>query len=159
MTNRNDEQERRTREILMTKLATASVHVDAPPETVWKALTDPALVRQYFFGTEVESDWQVGSPVTYRGEWEGTPYEDRGTVLQSEPPNLLVTSYFSPGSGLPDVPENHQHVTYRITAADSGSTLVEVEQDNNRDDQAAEHSSANWAAILDGLARVAAAEA
>ncbi|MCS5734381.1 SRPBCC family protein [Herbiconiux daphne] len=134
-------------------VARASVLVDATPEQVWKALTDPALVKQYFFGTTVTTDWQQGSPITYAGEWDGKPYEDKGVVLDVDEPRLLVTSFFSPMSGKEDVPENYQRVIYRVEP-ETGGTRVSVEQDNNADADAAAHSSANWQTILDGLAVV-----
>ncbi|GAA4684725.1 SRPBCC family protein [Frondihabitans cladoniiphilus] len=135
-------------------VATAMKVVDADPEQIWRALTDPVLVEQYFFGTHVESDWQPGSPITYRGEWNGQPYEDRGTVLEIREPLRLVTDFFSPQSGLPDEPANHQVVSYRIQPIDGGCRVT-VEQDNNADDEAAALSSSNWQTILDGLATVA----
>ncbi|SDZ50564.1 SRPBCC domain-containing protein [Herbiconiux ginsengi] len=134
-------------------IARAGVVVDATPEQVWRALTDPAIVKEYFFGTTVTSDWQVGSPITYSGEWEGTAYEDKGEVLEVDEPRRLVTSFFSPSSGKADVPENYQKVTYLVEAVEGG-TRVSVEQDNNADADAAAHSSANWQMILDGLAGV-----
>ena len=136
-------------------VARASVLVDATPEQVWRALTDPALVKQYFFGTTVTTDWQQGSPITYAGEWDGKPYEDKGVVLDVDEPRLLVTSFFSPMSGKEDVPENYQRVIYRVEP-ETGGTRVSVEQDNNADADAAAHSSANWQTILDGLAGVVA---
>jgi uncharacterized protein YndB with AHSA1/START domain len=136
-------------------IARASVVVDATPEQAWRALTDPALVKEYFFGTTVTTDWRVGSPVTYSGEWEGKPYEDKGEVLEVDEPHRLVTSFFSPTSGKADAPENYQRVTYLIEKTDAG-TRVSVEQDNNADEAAAAHSSGNWQMILDGLAGVAA---
>lgn len=137
----------------MTHQAEASVLVQAPPEAVWAALTDPALVREYLFGTEMSTDWRVGSPIAYRGEWEGKAYEDSGTVLEVDRPRRLVTSYFSPGSGLPDVPENHQRVTYELVP-DGAATRLTVRQDNNADDAGAEHAAANWRVVLDGLKSV-----
>ncbi|MCS5716863.1 SRPBCC domain-containing protein [Herbiconiux sp. CPCC 205763] len=134
-------------------IARASTVVDATPDEVWRALTDPAIVKEYFFGTTVTTDWQVGSPITYSGEWEGTSYEDKGEVLEVDEPRRLVTSFFSPMSGKADAPENYQRVTYLVEETDGG-TRVSVEQDNNADDEAAAHSSGNWQMILDGLAGV-----
>jgi uncharacterized protein YndB with AHSA1/START domain len=135
-------------------LAQATVVVDADPEQCWRTLTDPELVEKYFFGTHVSCDWQVGSAITYSGEWDGTPYEDKGTVIEIEKPLRLVTSFFSPMSGKPDVPENYQTVTYRVQPVDGGCR-VSVSQDNNESAEAAEHSSANWLSILEGLRKVA----
>lgn len=138
----------------MVKDAQASVHVDATPEQVWAALTDPELVKQYFFGTTVETDWAVGSRIRYSGEFDGKAYEDTGQVLEYDAPRRLVTSFFSPSSGKPDVPENYQTVTYEVVPDGEGSTVT-ITQDNNASDEAAEHSSGNWRMILDGLAKVA----
>lgn len=135
-------------------LARATQVVDADPEQCWRSLTDPELVREYFFGTTVSSDWQVGSPVTYSGEWNGQPYQDHGTVIEANEPLLLVTSYFSPMSGKEDHPENYQRVTYRIQPIDGGCRVT-VEQTNNDSEEAAERSSSNWQMVLDGLAKVA----
>ncbi|WP_434612092.1 SRPBCC family protein [Arthrobacter sp. A5] len=136
------------------RLAMASAVVSATPQQVWRSLTEPSLVKEYFFGTEVATGWKQGSAITYTGEYEGKAYEDKGAVLEVDEPRLLRTSFFSPMSGLPDVPEYYQHVTYRIEAADQGSKVT-ITQDHNASDEAAEHSSANWQTILDGLARVA----
>ena len=57
-------------------VATASTTVDADPDRVWQAMTDPKLVAEYMMGSEVASDWQPGSPITWTGEWEGKPYQD-----------------------------------------------------------------------------------
>ena len=57
--------------------ATTSIIVDAPRSKVWNALTDPAMVKQYLFGTTMTTTWKVGDPITYTGEWEGKSYEDK----------------------------------------------------------------------------------
>ena len=62
-------------------LATATVTIDASPERVWAALTDPAIIGKYMFGSTVTSDWEVGSTITYAGEYEGKSYEDHGDIL------------------------------------------------------------------------------
>ncbi|HEY5283904.1 MAG TPA: SRPBCC family protein, partial [Polyangia bacterium] len=76
-----------------------SVTVRAPRERVWDAITQPAIVKQYFFGTDLDTDWKVGSPLFFRGEWQGKRYEDRGTVLAYEPMNALEYNYWSAFSG------------------------------------------------------------
>jgi uncharacterized protein YndB with AHSA1/START domain len=107
----------------------ASITIDAPQEKVWQALTTPALIKQWFFGVDTLSDWRVGSPLVHRGEWQGKPYEDKGTILRIEPPKLLVHSHWSGMSGLPDEPENYQRVTWAI-AEEDGETELTVSEVN-----------------------------
>ena len=73
----------------MAHTATAEISIGAPRTRVWEALTKPELVKQYFFGTNVVTAWKIGEPILFRGEWEGKPYEDRGTVLSFEPDRSL----------------------------------------------------------------------
>ena len=94
----------------MTTTARADIHVDASRDRLWQALTDPATIERFLFGSRVETDWQKGSPVVYHGEWEGQPYEDKGVILELIPGERLVTSYYSPLSGKPDEPASYQTV-------------------------------------------------
>jgi uncharacterized protein YndB with AHSA1/START domain len=134
----------------MTETAEASIHVDAPPEAVWHAVTDPATIAEYLYGTQVDTDWKQGSPIVYRGEWEGKPYEDKGVILEIEPPARLKTSYYSPLSGKPDEPASYQNVTYAL-AADGTGTRVTITQDGCADRAEAERMSGNWTMTLEGL--------
>jgi len=135
-------------------VATAQIEIDAPPERVWEALTEPDQVKEYMFGAEVDSDFRPGSPITWRGEWDGKSFEDKGEVIASEPGRLLEMTHFSSMSGKDDRPENYHRVRYELSDID-GRTSVELRQDGNSDAEAAEHSAKNWQAMLDGLKQVA----
>ena len=135
-------------------LARAEVMVDAPASQVWRALTDPDLIAEYMFGSRVETDWQVGSPIVWKGEFEGRPYEDKGDVLEVEPDRRLRVTHFSPMTGQEDVPENYHTVSYELTE-DGERTLLRLTQDNAGSEEEAAHSSKNWQMMLDGLKRVA----
>ena len=130
-----------------TYLAKVSISIDAPKEKVWEALTKPELIKQYLFGTEVITDWQVGSSITYKGIWEGKPYEDKGKVLENEPGRLLVSTFWSSLSGTPDIPENYQTVRYELSS-ENGRTLLFLTQDNNNSEESAKHSEQNWNMVL-----------
>lgn len=136
---------------------TVTETIEAPTETVWKALTDPKLIKQYFFGTETESDWKKGSSITFRGEWEGQEYEDRGTILEIEKEKLLKYSYWSSMSGLEDKPENYATVTYRLQP-ENGGTHLKVTQQGFKDREAYEHSTEGWKGVLKNLSQVLAEE-
>ena len=134
-----------------TAKATSTIH--APASKVWDALTDPGLIKQYLFGTEVNTDWQVGSPITYRGEWEGKTYEDKGKILQIEPEKLLVSTFWSSLAGLPDVPENYKTIQYELSP-ENGGTKLTITQDNNANQEEADHSAQNWNTVLDGMKKL-----
>lgn len=134
-------------------VATADVDIEAPVSRVWRALTDPREIEQYMFGTRVETDWQPGSRIVWRGEFDGKPYEDRGEILAVEPERRLTMTHFSPLSGQDEVPENYHTLTYSLDRR-GDATHVSLSQDNNADDAAAEHAQGMWSQMLGGLKKV-----
>jgi uncharacterized protein YndB with AHSA1/START domain len=135
-------------------VATAQCEIDAAPDKVWEALTDPELIKKYMFGSEVKTDWKPGSPITWQGEFEGRKYEDKGEIIAVEPGRRLEVTHFSPLTGQEDRPENYHRVLYELQQTDDG-TSVRLTQDNSSSAQEAEHSAANWQMMLDGLKKVA----
>jgi uncharacterized protein YndB with AHSA1/START domain len=133
-----------------TFVAQATITIDAPTSAVWKALTQPELIKQYLFGTTVTTDWQVGSPITYEGIWEGKAYKDKGRILEIEPEKLIVSTFWSALSGLPDVPENYQTIRYELSAQNKHTKLTII-QDNNATQADADHSAQNWSMVLNGM--------
>ena len=131
-------------------LAKASVSINAPGRNVWKALVTPQAIKQYMFGTDVVSDWREGAPISWKGEWQGKSYEDKGVILRFRPEQTLQYSHFSPMSGLPDKPENYHTVTIDL-AAEGPQTRVSLVQDNNPTENARVHSENNWGMMLAGL--------
>ena len=134
-------------------VATAESEIDAPPSQVWAALTDPEQIKKYMFGSQVETDWRPGSPIVWKGEYEGKRYEDKGEVLEFEPERRLKVTHFSPLSGQEDVPENYHTLVYELEEHGT-KTRVSLSQDNNPTEEAAEHSRANWEQMLSGLKQV-----
>src|SRR5215203_4446135 len=123
-------------------VARAEVEVDAPQEAVWTALTDPATIARWMMGAEVSTDWQVGSPITWRGEMDGTGFEDKGEVLSVDKPNRLSVTHYSPLMGEADEPENYHTIEYELSGGD-GPTRVSLTQDGNDSAEQAEQFSAN----------------
>jgi uncharacterized protein YndB with AHSA1/START domain len=130
--------------------ATVSQDIRAPIEAVWDALTKPEIVKQYFFGTNLVTDWKVGSPLFFRGEWQGKSYEDRGIVLSFEPPKRLSYNYWSSFSGLEDTPETRQIISFELIPVDEG-VRMNVHQANVDTQARADHSAANWRSVLEAL--------
>jgi uncharacterized protein YndB with AHSA1/START domain len=131
-------------------VATAEIEIDASPAEVWRALTDPAHIEQWMLGSKVETDWQVGSPIVWKGEHEGKTYEDKGEVLQHDEPSTLSMTHFSPLSGQDDVPANYHRLVYELAEHD-GHTHVTLRQDGNGSEEEAEHSRGMWEQMLGAL--------
>ncbi len=131
-------------------VARTSVTVAAPRDEVWRALIDPEAIKEYMAGADVVSDWREGSPIVWKGEWEGKPFEDKGVIKQFLPGKRLQFSHYSPSTGQPDLPENYHNVTIDLT--DLGAeTRLYLSQDGNRSEEARLHSEKNWAGMLEGL--------
>ena len=71
--------------IAANHIARAATTIKTSADKVWNALTDPEMIKKYMFGATVISDWKEGSKITWKGEWEGKPYEDKGKILRFEP--------------------------------------------------------------------------
>ncbi len=130
-----------------------SISIEASISKVWEALTNPELIKQYLFGTETITDWKKGSPIIYKGVWEGKTYEDKGHILDIEKEKLFVYSYWSSFSGKEDVPENYAIVRYELTK-DKLNTIFTVTQDGIATQEALDHSMQNWSSIMDNLKKL-----
>jgi uncharacterized protein YndB with AHSA1/START domain len=129
-------------------VARAEIDIDATPSRVWDALTDREQIKRYMFGSEVTTDWQAGSPITWKGEYDGNAYEDKGEVVEVDEQRRLVVTHFSPLSGGEDVPENYHTLTYEL------GTHLSLSQDGNGSDEEANHARANWERMLEQLKHV-----
>jgi uncharacterized protein YndB with AHSA1/START domain len=129
----------------------ASIEIKAPARRVWRALTTPDLIQRWFFGVRTETDWRPGSPIVHRGELQGRPYEDKGTILRVEPDELLVHTHWSSMSGTPDAPENYQEVEWALREHDDETTELTVSETNVPSEQAKQMSEQGWEASLRAL--------
>lgn len=68
-----------------------SIYINAPPERVWRAITDGDETVQYYFGTRVVSDWAPGSHIRYDYP-DGTVAAD-GDVIAVDPPKRLEMTF------------------------------------------------------------------
>ena len=135
--------------------AVKSVTIDAPRAEVWDALTKPEKVKQYMHGTNMSTDWKEGSPISWKGEWKGKSYEDKGKVLEVEPQKRLSYTHWSPLGGSEDKPENYHTVTYELKG-EGGRTTLTLKQDNNPTQAEADKMAEdNWGPVLKGLKQTA----
>jgi len=135
------------------RTTTSHILINAPIASVWEALTKPDLVKQWQYGAEVMTDWQKGSSITYRSEWEGTVYEQRGTILEIEPEKLVKYTLFAPRPGLDDTPENYFTMTYRLEEI-NGKTRLTITQDDPREQHPQEQAEEAENTVLDSLKKL-----
>lgn len=131
-------------------VARATTRIDAGRDRVWRALTDPAMAREYMFGTELDSDFVVGHPVTWRGRLHGSPYEDHGIVLTVEVPCRLRMTH---QAGSADGAARRHTITYELEPDDE-ATLLTLTQDNAATARERDRSAETWCAMLAELKRL-----
>jgi uncharacterized protein YndB with AHSA1/START domain len=128
--------------------------ISADPSTVWKAMTRRASAM--FPGTEVVSDWKVGRPIRFMGEWAGKPFKDYGEIEVLEEHRELSFSHWS---RTPDRPENYHVVHYRLEPAGTRTRVtleqIDVGPDAEVDARTGAALEKNWAKMLDGLKKSA----
>jgi len=133
-------------------IATYKTIVNAPIEKVWDALTLSEIVKQYFFGTNQQTTWEIGSPISWEGEYDGKSFLDKGVVLEFNPKKNLKYSYFSNWSGLPDLPENYILVEYQVKSIGNKTELTIHQANYNAEKQ--KESVENWEYLINDLKKV-----
>lgn len=144
---------------MATEASRVSTVVQASAAAVWQALTTASKLKQFFFGSDVITDWHEGSPIRFRGEWKGKPYEDKGVLETVQPERRLAFTHWSPLSGMADAQENYHVVSFDL-APHGGETGVTLTQTNRNDaepltDKTRAELVKNWTMVLDGLRKTA----
>jgi len=130
-----------------------TIEINANTSQVWDALTNPEKIKQYLFGTETISDWKMGSPIIFQGEYQGQKYKDKGNILDIKEGQLLQYDYWSSFSGLEDKEGNYSKVTYKLDRKED-HTILTLTQEGFASEQAREHSENNWGMVLDKIKQI-----
>lgn len=108
------------------QIVTKAITINAPPATVWAALTEPAIMQQWMAEDKIEirTDWQVGQPFVISGHLHGIMFEAKGNVLQFQPERLLQYTHLGSISGLPDEPASYTVIEFRLMAVAAQTALT-----------------------------------
>jgi len=118
----------------------------ATPEDIWRAITDPELTRGYYYGTDILSDWKVGSQWTSRA---GDELYLEGTILEIDPPRKLVQTFHVASAEENAVNDEFSTVTWEVTPADRGTNVRVIHDDMG--EATARYTDGGWEHILAGL--------
>ena len=116
------------------KTSDSIVKIIAPARKVWRALTVPNLVKQWQYGSDLLTTWEVGAPIIFRNEWNGQVFEQKGYVLEFVPESRLKYSLFFARPDLQDTPEHYFFMTYELTESEDVTSLL-VRQEDPRPSQ------------------------
>ncbi len=131
----------------------STITINAPLQKVWDTLTKPELVKLWQYGSDLLTNWQAGSDIKFRTEWEGKVFEQWGKVLEVKPNELLKYSLFFPRPGLEDKPENYFIMNYVLTA-EGDQTKLEITQEDNRPGAVQEAPQGEENPILQSLKKI-----
>lgn len=137
----------------MSTQSISKITIHATAFQVWQALTQPELVKKWQYGSDLNTDWQIGSPILFRNEWDGNVYEQKGIVLAVKPYQLIQYTLFAPRPGLEDKPENYFTMTYSLEEID-GKTMLTITQDDPREQVQQEQAEESDNGILVGLKKL-----
>jgi uncharacterized protein YndB with AHSA1/START domain len=141
----------------MIRVIENSVTIDAAPSAVWRALTDPELMKQWMaepvMRVEIFTDWKVGSPIIVKGHHNNVGFENKGTVLEFEPNSILRYSHLSSVSRLPDKAENYTVIEFRLARAEDDSTLLTVRTSNFPSESIFKHWEFYWRVTIEVVKR------
>jgi len=124
------------------------VHIGAPAERVWQALTEGHFTRQYFHGTEVQSSWRPGAEVL--SLMPDGSVAARGRVIEANRPRRLVFTW-SPQYRADLAAEKPSRVTFELEETKGVTRLTLTHDDFQPDSKVYLHVIEGWSSILCSL--------
>lgn len=132
-----------------------SIKINATANAVWTVLTDPEKIKVYLFGTETLTDWKVGSPILFQGEYDGHSYKDKGIVRENKSNESLIYSYWSGFSGLEDKEENYSLIIYSIEPISDNKVQFTWTQEGFASQEGQQHTSNGLLGMLEQIKKLA----
>jgi uncharacterized protein YndB with AHSA1/START domain len=129
-------------------IVSRSIDIAAASSKVWEVLTQSERIKEYLFGTNTTTDWKEGSDILFEGEYEGTEYQDKGTILTNVIEEKISYTYWSNFSGVEDKPENYSVVTYELSETDADRTKLTWTQKGYASEEGYKHSASSIEGLL-----------
>jgi uncharacterized protein YndB with AHSA1/START domain len=125
-------------------IITRSVLLNATPERVWEALTHPKMTRQYYYNSEVVCDWQPGSTLRWKGNYQGKEVNAEGKILDIVPGRKIKYSGFDRMVEGDMSRQGDIHITHEIIPQGSKTKLLTTIEHFEGDETRAEYAAEQW---------------
>jgi uncharacterized protein YndB with AHSA1/START domain len=125
-------------------IITRSILLNATPERVWEALTHPGMTKQYYFNSEVSSDWQKGSTLRWKGNYQGRPVSAEGKILDIIPGRKIKYSGFDKMTEGDFTRQGDVYITHEIIPQGSKTKLLTTIEHFEGDETRAEYAAEQW---------------
>jgi uncharacterized protein YndB with AHSA1/START domain len=122
-------------------------YIKTTPEKLWEALTSSEFSRRYWFGTELRSDFKVGSPFALV---TGGKVTDSGEILEADRPRRLSYTFKHER----DDEMRNEGVTRVVFTLEPHGELVKltlIHEGFSKDSKLLDGISKGWPAILASL--------
>ncbi|EZH74073.1 hypothetical protein ATO12_14455 [Aquimarina atlantica] len=107
------------------------IQFNANKEKVWELLTNPAITKQYMYGCEVLSDWEIGGSIFWKGQTEDGKEVTyvKGKIVEYKKGKRVTFTMFDPNMEIEDIPENYLSLTYDLKEKNN-KTILKLTQGN-----------------------------
>lgn len=102
----------------------------------------------------IDTDWQVGSTITFSGFLHGQSYIDKGVVIIADQGVELAYRYLSHASKLPDTEEYYSIIHFRLSNTNT-QTILSIQHSNLPDEIAYNHIKFYWPVALNEIKKLA----
>jgi uncharacterized protein YndB with AHSA1/START domain len=137
--------------MIMSTTTTAFVYVTfirTTPDKLWAAITGPGFMKQYWFGMQIKTDWNVGS--SWQLMFPDGRVADGREIVEFDPPKRLVLKWRNEWK--PEFKaEGHSHLTMELEPLDGAVKLSIHHAMDRAESKLIQAVSGGWPSILSNL--------
>jgi uncharacterized protein YndB with AHSA1/START domain len=127
------------------------IRIHASNSRVFTALTSSEEIPTFYPLEQVDSKWELGSEVLYKGEINGAAFTDFGIIEKLESPKVYAYRYWSDNHGTERTPENHLTISYVLSECPDGTELTVTQSNIKSEDMYELMETQVWDYLLGSL--------